>query len=599
MKKYTFLVLCCILGVFSACQDDDEAGNVGYLSLSIDTNTTVNTQSRAFDATSYDATQIAVQIIDANGAVVVEADDYTTLDSEITLSTGVYTVNAFSNGFDGSSAGFSAPYYTGSTSVTIKKDTKTTATIECTLANVKVTVNFDESMEAFASAISTVSSAVSNVDSLDFEMGTTTESGYFPVGDLTARLKVTNTAGSYYELPTTIEDVEARDHYTINYSVDDTEYGDATINVVVNGDETVYSYTFTVSTTATTQLAVRSANAWSKFAYVEGYVVSSDSELTASNMEFQYRLASSTDDDDWTSVTATYSANDDIYTAKITDLTNSTEYSYRMAYITDDGTYYSGTTTFTTEDATELINGDMDDWYTDSKTVYPISETYYTTNGGSFWDTSNPGAAALLSVNTTTESTDVVHTTGGSAAALQSKYIVIKFAAASLYTGSFNSLVGTKGAKIDFGQSFTDRPTQFHGYFQYSTSTVDYVGSDTPESANMTKGETLDLCSIYIALATQSYTVDNTDSDTFIDFENDENIIAYGALPDSKCVSTNGEWAEFTIDLEYRDITTKPSYIIIVCSSSKYGDYFTGSTSSLLYLDDMELVYGDDPVIAE
>ena len=39
----------------------------------------------------------------------------------------------------------------------------------------------------------------------------------------------------------------------------------------------------------------------------------------------------------------------------------------------------------------------------------------------------------------------------------------------------------------------------------------------------------------------------------------------------------------------------KPTYILIVASASKYGDYFTGSTSSVLLLDEFELLF-DDPV---
>lgn len=54
---------------------------------------------------------------------------------------------------------------------------------------------------------------------------------------------------------------------------------------------------------------------------------------------------------------------------------------------------------------------------------------------------------------------------------------------------------------------------------------------------------------------------------------------------------------KFTIDLVYKDLEKKPTHIIVVFSSSKYGDYFTGSTSSLLYLDDLELIYGDSPQV--
>ena len=52
----------------------------------------------------------------------------------------------------------------------------------------------------------------------------------------------------------------------------------------------------------------------------------------------------------------------------------------------------------------------------------------------------------------------------------------------------------------------------------------------------------------------------------------------------------------FTIDILYRDLKRKPKYVLIVCSSSKYGDYFTGSTSSVLLLDEFDLTYGEPKV---
>ena len=90
----------------------------------------------------------------------------------------------------------------------------------------------------------------------------------------------------------------------------------------------------------------------------------------------------------------------------------------------------------------------------------------------------------------------------------------------------------------------------------------------------------------------ESYTVDNTKAETFIQFKTDNNIIAYGELPLKECVSTNGTWKEFTIDLEYKTLE-KPNdmYLIVVASASKYGDYFTGGDGSILYVDDFELIY--------
>ena len=60
-----------------------------------------------------------------------------------------------------------------------------------------------------------------------------------------------------------------------------------------------------------------------------------------------------------------------------------------------------------------------------------------------------------------------------------------------------------------------------------------------------------------------------------------------------------GARKEFDIPLKYKNLTEKPAYIIIVCSASKYGDYFTGGHGSTMYLDDFELVYDGTPTIWE
>ena len=51
------------------------------------------------------------------------------------------------------------------------------------------------------------------------------------------------------------------------------------------------------------------------------------------------------------------------------------------------------------------------------------------------------------------------------------------------------------------------------------------------------------------------------------------------------------------IPLVYRDLTRKPTHILVVFSASKYGDYFHGGKGSLLYVDDFSLVYGDNPTV--
>ena len=60
--------------------------------------------------------------------------------------------------------------------------------------------------------------------------------------------------------------MKARDHYILNYKV--ASSGNGGVDVVVDGTEKTYTYTFEVPTKSTTKLQVKAANAWSNFAYL-------------------------------------------------------------------------------------------------------------------------------------------------------------------------------------------------------------------------------------------------------------------------------------------------------------------------------------------
>lgn len=593
MKKiYLFLFVILSTLSITSCQQDDLNDNIGYLRIEVGTNAYVDTRIAA----DYNPKQIALQILDSKGGIVESTDDWETLSGQqIRLAAGTYTVKASSNGFDGSESGFDIPYYAGSQQITVQTGKEVTANITCTLANVKVTVNYDQSfIDAFQAATATVKSAMEGVNELSFRMGDELKPAYFPVADLTATISVTNHSGQQFSQDTPITNVKARKHYILNFKVAET--GDiGGVSVSVDGTETVYTFTFNVSTEASTKLGAEAANAWSNFAYLEGSILSSSEELDPASMHFEYKKA---DAEEWQTISANYNSGNQKFTAILTGLTPATQYTYRLAYEKSGEAYASDPVTFTTEEATTLPNGNMDDWYKSGKTWYPVSESDYSTSG-SFWDSSNPGtttgAGALVNVNPTQGNSSIVHTSGGKSAELKSQYAsafgIGKFAAASLYSGKFNSLVGTNGAKIDFGQKFVSRPTGLHGWFRYTSGKIDYRGDNTP--AGLGEKGTDDLCSIYMALAKAPHQLNNTDTSTFFDFENDDNIIAYGELPDAEAVSTNNEWKEFNVELKYKDITPQTAYyLIIVCSSSKYGDYFTGSTGSIMYIDDLELLYG-------
>ena len=70
--------------------------------------------------------------------------------------------------------------------------------------------------------------------------------------------------------------------------------------------------------------------------------------------------------------------------------------------------------------------------------------------------------------------------------------------------------------------------------------------------------------------------------------KNDPHVIAYAEISSGESVP---EYTPFTLELEYRDTSRIPSYIIVVASASKYGDYFTGGDGSVLFIDDFSLEY--------
>ena len=597
MKTSLYLILFLCVSSFFSCQDESNGigeKGVGYLTLNVGTSSATNTR-----ATVYNPQQIAVQIINLETEKVEEeTDDWETWKGEkFALEAGKYAIVASSAGFDGSSPEFEKPYYEGTDTVDITPNTSQTAEITCRLANVKLTVDFSFFKENEFKAASVEVKAGSS--SLTFSLGSPSETkaGYFPVKSLTANLTVTNKNGVVHTLKTPIEDAKARDHIILKYKSGNAEGGTSGITVTVDESTKTYTYVIPVELKEVAAgLDATSVNAWAKFAYLEGTATVKGMELDNSLVKLQYKTLSAPG---WTPLDAT--KENDVYKATATGLESSTEYQYRMYYKNGDTEFVSDTIAFTTEEEEALYNGDFDNWYQASSVWYAVAEADYN-DGNAFWDSGNKGAS-LMKKNPTSPEESVVHTPGGKSAKLQSQYVGIggalgAFAAGNLYSGHFVKTIGMSGAEIQFGSEFTGRPTQLHGYFQYTAGTVDYYGDSTPSDALVKEGGT-DMNSIYIALsdADAPYTV-NTKEGTFVDFDNDPNIIAYGELPVSECVTTSG-WKEFTIDLVYRDLTRKPKYIILVCSASKYGDYFTGSSGSVMYIDDFELVYDGEPKTEE
>lgn len=580
---------------FVACQQDESlpGGKTGYLRLTVSEDNTTN--SRAVPE-EYKPKQIAVQIVNAEGEVIKETEDAALWEKPIELPVGTYTIKAASNGFDGKAAGFEIPYYTGNKDITITSGCELNEIVKCTLANVKVTASFDETLLSKVKSVSVRVYDASGTYSLIIPQ-TETRSAYFPVVEaLKADVTVVNTKGESHTLTQQLGDangkVNAKDHYILNIRLGNS--GSSNISVTVDETTHEYGYTFHLSTVPT-ENAQLSAGAWDRLAYLKAENVTVGSGVNLEGMKFQYRTVASGEEGAWTDVKT--EAGETSYTAFATDLTAATDYQYRL--VTADNTQIGAVQTFTTGETdaqTPLQNGGFEDWCTVGKNAFPNKSADV-----KFWDTSNTGANTLSAKNPTNQVTEPV-VAGVCAAKLESMTVVTFFAAASLYTGSFGA-VHVPNATLNFGQSFVSRPIALHGYYQYTPVNVDNVGDNLPADATVSRGNP-DQCAIYIALAKKSYEINNGDVDTFIDFEGDNNIIAYGTLEGDYVMygkdKVNG-YTEFTIPLQYKEsqFGEQPTHIIIVCSASKYGDYMTGGKGSTLYVDEFSLVYEGIPAIWE
>ena len=237
---------------------------------------------------------------------------------------------------------------------------------------------------------------------------------------------------------------------------------------------------------------------------------------------------------------------------------------------------------------TQLYNSSFDEWWQDDKVWYPYDKGA----SPSVWDSANPGAAKFIGSSTyPTDDVVATGTPGGKAAEMVSRNAAVAFAAGNLYVGKFGRVQGI-GAILDWGTEFTEKPIALKGYYKYTPMTITHAKEPYLDLI----GKAADKCQIQIFLTDWDapFTV-NTTAGVFVDFENDKHIIAYGKLESDETVT---DYREFQIDLEYRDKTRTPKYIVISCCASYLGDYFTGGEGSKLVVDEFELVY-DQPILEE
>lgn len=342
-----------------------------------------------------------------------------------------------------------------------------------------------------------------------------------------------------------------------------------TVNVSYhNKIETWTLFVFQTEVEVTTE----TADAWTKVAWLKG----SGREDTAKS--FEYRSLGSVV---WQTVTTEIIQEGGVFTTRLSGLEPATTYEYRAK----SGEEYGEVVSFTTATATPMPDGTFDYWHQVGRVWNPWSE-----NAASYWDTGNKGATTLGESITIPTSDTCEANTMGQAASLQSKFVGIgslgKFAAGNLFMGEYVRTDGTNGV-LAFGRPYSSFPTQATIYYKYTPAPITYRDS---ELQNVVALNAPDTCHIYIALGDWDEPVEirtrKTERKLFD--PNDPNIIAYAAFQSGDVTS---DYKKLTLDLVYRATNRTPKYLIVVCSASKYGDYFTGGPGSSLTVDELSVSF--------
>ena len=316
-------------------------------------------------------------------------------------------------------------------------------------------------------------------------------------------------------------------------------------------------------------------------------VATSDYDLWFGNVTFKatvidsassVKIAYSADGATWTEVDAVAAA-DGTYTAAGSNFAAEKNYTYKLVV---EGADAGKALTHQTAAGAQIPNGDMERW---SKPTWWLP---YGDGDVAFWLTGNEGGN-MAGATLTQPSTDVrPGSTGTQSAYLKSQKASVmgigKFAAGNLFTGTFamNGLDGIVTFGRDF--NFTARPASLSFWMKNNEGTIN--------EGSQASGTDMYTIMVLITDGT-TYAVNTKDTSTFLTMDSlatRDGIIAYGYLQGT---DSRAEWTQETINITYREDmkSVKPKKIVVSFTPSGYGDYFCGSTSSWMYVDDIVLNY--------
>lgn len=278
------------------------------------------------------------------------------------------------------------------------------------------------------------------------------------------------------------------------------------------------------------------------------------------------------------------------FTVKLTGLKAGVTYEYK---IFADGYDEGAINTFSTESEYQLVNASFEEWGTYTASTMLGTKTVVFPGTGSepnFWDSGNEGAATA-NKTLTNKSTDMVHS-GTYSVRMASSSAMSVLAAGNVFIGDYVKTDGTNGV-LSLGRPYNgSHPKAVRVWANYRPGKVDIIKGGNESNVDFVKGDN-DHGQIYIALTDEAVEIrTNPDNRKLFD-PNDTHVLAYNQVTWTDAFGPDGQLKQIDIPFVYneRAQSKRPTHIIIVCCASKFGDFFSGSSSSVMYLDDFQLLY--------
>lgn len=218
-----------------SCANEDKQGSSGYgainVQVSADYKVVPATRSTAESASTIenpDVSEFALKLVSSDGSFSRAWDSLADFDPTTKIPVGAYTMSAFYGDID--TEGFEKPFYLGETPVTVRDRENSSVEINCTLANVKVTVEYSDAFKKYFADYSTTIHSTGG-EYIEFSK-TETRAAYVKPGKITIQthLKKQNGIESTFE-PAAIPNAAARQHYKIKLDISDNNAGEAQLNI--------------------------------------------------------------------------------------------------------------------------------------------------------------------------------------------------------------------------------------------------------------------------------------------------------------------------------------------------------------------------------